>query len=597
MKKGIKKLFSALLSVAVITSMSSVAFAQTDTTGTAKEEKSTKIVSSLGMFSPKAGTEEIEINKDTAKITVSFDTTKTRKYTKLALAEQTKKAAELEKAAKNVKVEVKEADGKYVNHVEFTIPASKLGTEIPFTLYQEYKKADGTDDTGWKVWEQGQKYLTVKFTPELVDQLIEAIYDKDYHAGSATLCVAAKKGWDALTDAEKEAVEEGGYFADETGDASLDNPLNQDKIGKTEVLVTSFGTSFNQNRVDTIGAVEKAIAKAFPKYSVRRAFTAQIIINHVFARDGEVIDNIEQGLERAVKNGVKNLVVQPTTLMSGHEYDEVVEAVKKYEKKFDQVVIGKPMCASNNDKEVVLDAVYKSVAEKQGVTVEEAKAGDTAYVLMGHGTSHASQKLYTDLQELASEKGYKNVFVGTVEGEPESTEVNEVIKAVKEAGYKKVILRPIMVVAGDHANNDMAGEEDAESWLNMFKAAGFTVDTQIVGMGQLPEIQKLFAEHAQTAAAKLATPATTAITKTKAGVKKVTVTVKTNKANKGYEVRYSMNKNMKNAKIKTVAGKTVTIKNLKSKKTYYVQARSYAKNAAGKKIYTSWTKAKAVKVK
>lgn len=596
MKKGIRKLFSALLSVAVISSMSSVAFAAE--MGTGSSDKSTEIVSSLGMCSAAAGSEEITIDKDTATVTVSFKTTpQKRQYTKYALVEQTKKDAEKEKAAKNVKVVVNDAgEGYYSSNITLKIPASKLGEDMPFSVYQIYKKSDGTDDNGWKEWTT-QPTLTVKFTPELVDKLIESIYDKDWHAGSEKLCVAAKKGWDALTDEEKEQVEEGGYFADETGDASLDNPLNQDKIGKTEVLVASFGTSFNQNRVDTIGAIEKKIAEAFPKYSTRRAFTAQIIINHIYARDGEIIDNVEQALDRAVKNGVKTLIVQPTTLMNGYEYDDVVAAVKAYEKKFEQIVIGKPMCTTDADKEVALKAVYKSIADEKKLTVDEAKESDTAYVLMGHGTAHSAQKLYTDLQELSEKIGYKNVFVGTVEGEPEGTGVEEVVEAVKKAGYKKVVLRPIMVVAGDHANNDMASEEDAESWLSMFKAEGMEVEAQIIGMGQLPEIQQLFVEHAQAAAKKIATPVASSVVSAKAGVKKVTVTVKTNKANKGYEVRYAANKSMKGAKVKAVTGKTATIKSLKSKKTYYVQVRSYAKNAAGKKIYTSWSKAKAVKVK
>ena len=140
-------------------------------------------------------------------------------------------------------------------------------------------------------------------------------------------CEAAKAAWDKLTDAQKELVEgenaDPDYFGRDTGDASKDDPLNQDEIGENEILVVSFGTSFNDSRVADIGGVEKAIQAANPDWSVRRAFTAQIIINHVQARDGEKIDNVDQALQRAIDNGVKNLVVQPTHLMHGAEYDEL----------------------------------------------------------------------------------------------------------------------------------------------------------------------------------------------------------------------------------------------------------------------------------
>ena len=594
MKKGIRKLFSALLSVAVISSMSSVAFAAE--MGTGSSDKSTEIVSTLGMCSPKAGTEDISIDKKTGTVTVKFETTEqSRQYTKFALIKQNKTDAEKEKAAKEVETTVKTSDGRYCSEITLKIPASKLGKKLPFSVYQNYKDAEE-----WKDW-TNQPYMTVKFTPELVDQLISAIYVQSRYAGTDMLCAAAKRGWDSLTDEEKAQVEEADYFGADVGSASQDDPLNQDGIGKTEILVVSFGTSFNQNRVDSIGAIEEAIEQEFPEFSTRRAFTSQIIINHIQARDGESIDNIDQALERAVKNGVKNLIVQPTTLMSGSEYNDVVNSVKEYESKFSQVVIGTPMCTSDEDKETALAAVYKSIAESNGLSVEEAKESDTAYVLMGHGTAHSAKALYTALQEKAKTSGYKNAFVGTVEGEPEGTGVEEVIKAVKEAGYKKVILRPIMVVAGDHANNDMADPDDEESWYSMFKAAGMDVETQIVGMGEIAEIQDLFVKHAQDAAAKIVTPVATSVSKLTAGTKSMTVTIGGNTANSGYEVKYSTKASMANAKIKTVTSKKTstktTIKSLKSKTTYYVKVRSYVKSASGKKIYSAWSKAKYVKVK
>ncbi|MBQ1422493.1 MAG: sirohydrochlorin cobaltochelatase, partial [Firmicutes bacterium] len=153
-----------------------------------------------------------------------------------------------------------------------------------------------------------------------VDELIAAIQVQERTEETDAQCLAAKEAWDALTDAQKELVEEGDYFALDTGDASLDDPLNQDEIGENELLVVSFGTSFNDSRVADIGGVEKALQEAYPDWSVRRAFTAQIIINHIQARDGEFIDNMDQALQRAVDNGVKNIVIQPTHLMHGAEY-------------------------------------------------------------------------------------------------------------------------------------------------------------------------------------------------------------------------------------------------------------------------------------
>ena len=149
-----------------------------------------------------------------------------------------------------------------------------------------------------------------------VAQLIDDIYVQTYTDDTYENCEKAKEAWDALTDAQKELVEgefaDPDYFGRDTGDASLDDPLNADEIGENEILVVSFGTSFNDSRAKDIGGIEKAIAEAYPDWSVRRAFTAQIIINHIYARDGEKIDNVEQALQRAVDNGVKNLVVQPT---------------------------------------------------------------------------------------------------------------------------------------------------------------------------------------------------------------------------------------------------------------------------------------------
>ena len=278
----------------------------------------------------------------------------------------------------------------------------------------------------------------------------------------------------------------------DTGDASLDDPRNADGIGETEVLILSFGTSFNDSRVKTIGAIEKAMEEAFPGYSVRRGFTANIVINHIAKRDDEWIDDVDAALDRAVANGVKNLLVQPTHLMAGFEYDDVVAAVKKYEDKFENVVIGKQILDTDADFEVVVKAITEA-------TAAQAKEADTAICFMGHGTEHASNAVYAKMQTKLTEAGYKNYFIGTVEAEPS---LQDVVDAVKAAGYKKVYLEPLMIVAGDHANNDMADPEDEESWVSLFKAAGIEATPILRGLGELPAIQDLLVEHLKTAAAE-----------------------------------------------------------------------------------------------
>ena len=309
-----------------------------------------------------------------------------------------------------------------------------------------------------------------------VAKLIDDIYVQERTDKTDEQCKAAKEAWDKLTDAQKELVEgenaDPDYFGRDTGDASKDDPLNEDNIGENEILVVSFGTSFNDSRAEDIGGVEKALQAAYPDWSVRRAFTAQIIINHVQARDDEKIDNMDQALERAVDNGVKNLVVQPTHLMHGAEYDELTEAVENYKDKFESVKIAEPLLgevgadetAINEDKAAVAEAITAEAVKTAGFdSLDAAKEEGTAFVFMGHGTSHTAKISYSQMQAQMEQLGYENVFIGTVEGEPEDTACEAVIEKLKNAGYKKVILRPLMVVAGDHANNDMAGDDD-DSW-------------------------------------------------------------------------------------------------------------------------------------
>ena len=342
-----------------------------------------------------------------------------------------------------------------------------------------------------------------------VAALIDAIYVQERTDETDAQCIAAKEAWDALTDAQKELVAgefaDPDYFGQDTGDASLDDPRNQDEIGENEILVVSFGTSFNDSRVADIKGIEDALQEAYPDWPVRRAFTAQIIINHVQARDGEYIDNMQQALDRAVANEVKNLVIQPTHLMHGAEYDEMMDTVNEYADQFESVQVAEPLLGEvgsdatviNEDKQAVAEAVTAAAVAEAGYdSLDAAKEDGAAFVFLGHGTSHTAKVSYSQMQTQMTELGYDNVFIGTVEGEPEETACDAVIEAVSAAGYTKVILRPLMVVAGDHANNDMAGD-DADSWKNMFTASGNfeNVETQISGLGSIPAIQDLYIAH------------------------------------------------------------------------------------------------------
>ena len=281
-----------------------------------------------------------------------------------------------------------------------------------------------------------------------------------------------------------EEAEEENY---ETGDASLDNPRNQDDIGENELLVVSFGTSFNDNRRNTIGAIENALEKAFPDWSVRRAFTSQIIIDHVKSRDGEEIDNVKQALDRAVANGVKKLVIQPTHLMNGLEYTDLTEEVSQYADAFDKISIGEPLLSTDED--------FKSVEEAITGATSTYDDGQTAIVFMGHGTEADSNAIYSKMQENLKADKYDHYYIGTVESTPT---VSDVLELVKAGDYKRVVLRPLMVVAGDHANNDMAGDED-DSWKSIFEAAGYEVECVLEGLGSVDAIHEIYVAHAQKA--------------------------------------------------------------------------------------------------
>ena len=473
---------------------------EAETTEAASEEETTE-----------AATEEATEAEETEAATEEKAEAQTEGATEKAVAvaaseveseeETTEAATEKETAAEEATEAASEAETTEAASEEETTEAASEAETTEAASEEETTEAasEAADDDQAKADE--------------VADLIDAIYVQERTDDTDEQCKAAKEAWDALTDEQKELVEgenaDPDYFGRDTGDASKDDPLNEDEIGENELLVVSFGTSFNDSRVADIGGIEKALADAYPDWSVRRAFTAQIIINHVEARDDECIDNMQQALDRAVDNGVKNLIVQPTHLMHGAEYDELTEAVEEYKDKFDSVVIAEPLLgevgddaeAVNDDKEKVAESITAAAVAEAGYDdLDAAKEDGTAFVFMGHGTSHTAKVSYSQMQTQMNDLGYENVFIGTVEGEPEETACEAVIEAVKEAGYKKVVLRPLMVVAGDHANNDMAGD-DEDSWKSQFEASGEfdSVDCQIAGLGEIADIQQIYVDH--TAAA------------------------------------------------------------------------------------------------
>ena len=280
------------------------------------------------------------------------------------------------------------------------------------------------------------------------------------------------------------AEEEENY---DTGDASLDDPRNADNIGDNELLVLSFGTSFNDSRRLNIGAIESDLEKAFPDYSVRRGFTANIVIDHIQSRDGIKMDDVDEAMNRAVDNNVKNLVIQPTHLMNGLEYQELEEQVAQYADAFDKIAIGKPLLTSEDD--------FKRVEQALVDWTSEYDDGETAICFMGHGTEAESNEVYQKMQDLLTADGHDNYFVGTVEASPS---LEDVLAKVKAGSYKRVVLEPMMVVAGDHANNDMAGEEE-DSWKTTFEDAGYEVTCLLRGLGENEAIRQIYVEHAQAA--------------------------------------------------------------------------------------------------
>ena len=447
--------------------------------------------------------------EDDGTVSIVMNLSSTRNYySRIAFIEQDKTVEEKEAVQiKGVPTGNPENDKEY--RYEFSIPAEDIGKKLAFSTCRS-KTAGG--ELEWNSFED-QHYITVNNTADVVNQMISKIQVQQNGEFTEKYIELSKKFWSELPEEEQE--EDDGYFSEPTGDASEDDPLNSAPDKEKELLVVSFGTSYNDSRVATIGAIEKALAKELPHYAVRRAFTAQIIINHVQARDGEKSDNVKQAMEKAVTANVKEMVVQPTHLMSGIEYEELKTEIDKYADKI-QIRYASPLLNSDSDKEAVAKAVMKAAAEDAGYASVDAAVNDetTAFVFMGHGTSHEANATYTQMQEMMTKLGYKNVFIGTVEGKPESTALPAVKAAVDAAGYKKVVLRPLMVVAGDHAHNDMAADEEG-SWFYAFAYGGqYTpeddeehpvdigdglgkdnVMCQVKGLGEIKEVQDLYKAH------------------------------------------------------------------------------------------------------
>ncbi|MDO4485028.1 MAG: sirohydrochlorin cobaltochelatase [Bacillota bacterium] len=634
MKKKFKKLLSVITALAVAATMTSATVSLSYAGETGDPEPQSDVTTTLGMFTPENA--KVTINDDaTASVEFTVETTgATKCYDKIALVEQTAE----DKDSVAIEAVVDKTEGGS-STFRFTVEVSKLGKQIPFSTHRI--KTDGTEE--WKSWSE-QKYIIFN-SPSIVDQMISKIYVQTRNEYTDAMCEAAKACWDGLLDEQKKLVQEYDYFGLDTGDASNDNTLNQNEIGEKELLVVSFGTSFNDSRAEDIGSIEKALADAYPGYSVRRAFTSQIIINHIQARDGYAIDNVTQAMDRAVANGVKQMVVQPTHLMSGYEYDDLKAEINEYANKID-IVYGKPLLDSDADRTTVAKAVTKAAALDAGYSSITTADENTAFVFLGHGTSHENQKRYTQMQQKFEALGYSNCFMGTVEGKPEATSIESIIATVKADGYTKVVLRPLMVVAGDHAENDMAGD-DEDSWKNMFVAAGFKVECQINGLGVIEAIQNVYVQHANTAlenkasevakaeaeaekataekarieaekskaAAEKARVEAEQVIKTLnakltvmgtkvAGVKvkayksshKITVKWAKNSKVTGYKIYRATSLNGKYKLVKTTTGKSVTIKKHKKGKTYYYKVVGY-KKIAGKTIYTKDSAIKKIKAK
>lgn len=276
-----------------------------------------------------------------------------------------------------------------------------------------------------------------------------------------------------------------------TGDRSMDNLNEHVEAGKKELLVVSFGTASPESRRLNIDATEDAIkAAAGDAYNVCRAFTSQMIINIIRKREGIIIDNLSEALERAAESGVSHLVVQPLHLTKGLEYDKIRTILTEYEDRFAGILLGEPLLSSEEDISMIADALIGAS--------DQYDDGRTAVVFMGHGTSASANDVYVRIQEALSARGKSNYYIGTAEASPS---LDDVIASVNRRDYTRAVLRPLMLTAGNHALNDMSSADDPDSWYSRFTAAGYETVCIIEGLGQIPAVRDIYVSHAMKAAA------------------------------------------------------------------------------------------------
>ena len=250
---------------------------------------------------------------------------------------------------------------------------------------------------------------------------------------------------------------------------------------KKAILVVSFGTSYEETRKKTIDCIEQEIQAAYPEYQVYRAWTSKMIMKKLKARDGIHIMNVREAMEQMEKDGIEEVIVPPTHVMNGYENDLMTEDAKAYSSHFSRVAIGAPLLTSMEDQTKIIKAVAENLPVEK----------DEALILMGHGTEHFANSIYAALDYQFKDTGYPNIFVGTVEGYPE---LENVKKLLKKTGLKKIALAPFMIVAGDHATNDLAGDEE-DSWKSLLEAEGYEVRCILKGLGEYPQVRSLLAEH------------------------------------------------------------------------------------------------------
>ncbi|MGL5433849.1 MAG: sirohydrochlorin cobaltochelatase [Lachnospiraceae bacterium] len=256
---------------------------------------------------------------------------------------------------------------------------------------------------------------------------------------------------------------------------------------KKAILAVSFGTSYLDSREKTLEVIEHDLAKAFPEYEVRCAYTSSMIIRKLKTRDGIHIDNVEEALTRMVQDGFEQVLVQATHVIPGEEYHKMLEMIAPFRTQFDALVCGEPLLAAEAD--------YRAVAGILGRELAEVRNEKTDIVLMGHGSEHQANEAYQYMQEILREETLTDFLMGTVEAVPTA---DDVIRLVEERQPQRVILTPFMIVAGDHANQDMAGD-DEDSWKCRFEQAGYPATCLIKGLGEYPDIRRIFIEHASTA--------------------------------------------------------------------------------------------------